>query len=134
MDAGLVRIDDFYDWTSQVFGIGEIGPVFNATEQAITLDLIDSPVRAFGGTSGVMEGAIRALFFRYESLGVYDHATDILIGPRKTAWASESGKAHLPGPAIPEHLVLTILQNQRNEGCALTTAADCDAVGRPAIS
>jgi len=84
MDAGLVRIDDFYDWTSQVFGIGEIGPVFNATEQAITLDLIDSPVRAFGGTSGVMEGAIRALFFRYESLGVYDHATDVLIGPRRS--------------------------------------------------
>jgi hypothetical protein len=25
LDAGLVRIDNFEDWTSQAFGIGEIG-------------------------------------------------------------------------------------------------------------
>src|SRR5262249_57848967 len=62
LDAGLVRIDRFDDWTSQVFGIGEVGPVFDATEQSITLDLIGCPVRAFGGVTGVVEGEIRALF------------------------------------------------------------------------
>jgi len=82
LDAGLVKIDNFADWTSQVFGIGEIGLPFDATEQTITLDLIGCPVRAFGGTSGVIEGEIQALFFRYESLGGYDYATDVLIGPR----------------------------------------------------
>jgi hypothetical protein len=41
------------------------------------------PLRAFGGTSGVMEGEIRALFFRYQSLGGFDQATDVLIGPRQ---------------------------------------------------
>jgi len=82
LDAGLVRIDNFEDWTSQVFGIGEIGPPFNATEQTTTLDLIGCPVRAFGGSSGVIEGEIQALFYRYESLGGYDYTTDVLIGPR----------------------------------------------------
>jgi hypothetical protein len=82
LDAGLVRIEDIEDWTSQAFGIGEIGLPFDATEQTITLDLIGCPVRAFGGTSGVIEGEIQALFFRYESLGGYDYTTDVLVGPR----------------------------------------------------
>ncbi len=83
LDAGLIRIDDVGAWTSQVFGIGEIGEVFDATEQSVTLDLIGVPVRAFGGTSGVVEGEIRALFYRYESLGGHERVTDVLIGPRK---------------------------------------------------
>lgn len=82
LDAGLIRVDNVEDWTSQVFGIGEVGELFDATEQSVTLDLIGLPVRAFGGTSGVMEGQIQALFFRYQSLGGDDHATDLLIGPR----------------------------------------------------
>ncbi len=82
IDAGLVRIDNLDDWTAQVFGIGEVGPVFDATEQSVLLDLIGCPVRAFGGTGGVLEGEIQALFFRYESQSGYDWATDVLIGPR----------------------------------------------------
>jgi hypothetical protein len=83
LDAGLIRIDNINDWTSQAFGIGEIGEVFDATEQSVTLDLIGCPVRAFGGATGVTEGEIRALFFRYESTAGYEHATDVLIGPRR---------------------------------------------------
>lgn len=82
LDAGLIRIDDISDWTSQAFGIGEIGPVFDASERSLTLDLIGCPLRAFGGSSGVSEGEIRALFFRHESSGGFDYATDVLIGPR----------------------------------------------------
>lgn len=89
LDAGLIRLDNFDRWTSQVFGIGEVGATFDATEQSITLDLIGCPVRAFGGTSGVIEGEIQALFFRYESLGGFDYATDVLIGPRTQLAASE---------------------------------------------
>lgn len=87
LDAGLVRVDDVSDWTSQAFGIGEIGPAFDATETSITLDLIGCPLRAFGGVSGVMEGEIQALFFRYETLGGDEHVTDVLIGPRKDSAA-----------------------------------------------
>lgn len=81
LDAGLIRIDDITQWTSQAFGIGEIGEPFDATECTVVLDLIGCPLRAFGGTSGVIEGEIRALFFRYESLGGIDRSTDLLIGP-----------------------------------------------------
>jgi len=82
LDAGLVRIDNLNDWTAQAYGIGELGEIFDATMQSVTLDLIGCPVRAFGGTSGVMEGEIQALFYRFKSQGGFDHATDILIGPR----------------------------------------------------
>jgi hypothetical protein len=85
LDAGLVRIDDISDWTSQSFGIGEIGDVFDATEASLTLDLIGTPVRAFSTISGSSEGEIRALFFKYESLGGFEYVTDVLIAPRQRA-------------------------------------------------
>jgi hypothetical protein len=69
LDAGLIEIDDIGEWTSQAFGIGENGEIFDATEHSITLDIIGCPVRAFGGTTGVIEGEVRALFFRYETVG-----------------------------------------------------------------
>lgn len=82
VDAGLVRIDNIDEWTSQSWGIGELAEPFDATECTVSLDLIGTPLRAYGGTSGPMEGEIRALFFRYASLGGEDRATDVLIGPR----------------------------------------------------
>ena len=83
LDAGLIKINDINDWTSQAFGIGEIGEVFDATEHSVTLDIIGCPVRAFGGATGVIEGDVRALFFRYEVQGGQEYATDVLIGPRR---------------------------------------------------
>ena len=83
-DAGLVRLDDFGQWTSQVFGVGEIDEPFVATAYTLTLDLIGTPLRAFGGSTGVMEGEIRALFYQYRSSGGTDSATDVLIGARKS--------------------------------------------------
>lgn len=82
LDAGLIRIDDINDWTAQVYGIGEIGELFNATEYSLTLDIVGCPVRAFGATSGILEGQIAALFFQYESASSFSYATDILIAPR----------------------------------------------------
>jgi hypothetical protein len=96
-DAGLVRIVDINDWTSQAFGIGEIGDVFDATRNSVTLDLIDCPVRGFGGSSGVAEGCIRALFYRYQSLGGFEYATDVLIGPRAGSSAETAKPFTRPG-------------------------------------
>lgn len=96
LDAGLIKIDDITDWTSQAYGIGEIGDLFDATEHSITLDLITCPVRAFGGTSGVIEGEIRALFFRYAVVGGSEYTTDLLIGPRRTS--SSSGTVRINQP------------------------------------
>jgi hypothetical protein len=98
LDAGLVRLDDVSQWTSQVFGIGEIGDVFDATASTLTLDLLGLPVRAFGGTSGVLEGEIKALFFRYQSLGDFDYVSDVLIGPRSAADGRDARKPASPSP------------------------------------
>lgn len=98
LDAGLVRIDDYNRWTSQVFGIGEIGDVFDANPSTITLDLIGSPMRAYGGASGVIEGEIQALFFRYQSLGGFDYVTDLLIGARRPG--ESDGDARGNGRAV----------------------------------
>jgi len=92
LDAGLVRIDNVGDWTSQAYGIGEIGEVFDATEASVTLDLVGLPVCAFGGTSGASRGVIRALFYRFDSVGGFDYVTDVLIGPRTR---------HDPADAVP---------------------------------
>ena len=97
LDAGLVRVENVRDWTSQAFGIGELGEVFDATSQTVTLDLIGCPMRAFGGSSGVAEGEIRALFFRYQSLGGFDYATDLLIGPRRDQKSMASTPLTRPG-------------------------------------
>jgi len=92
LDAGLVRVDDVNDWTSQAFGIGEIGEMFDATEASLTLDLIGTPVRSYNAVSGSSAGEIRALFFRYESAGGFDHMTDLFIAPRRGAKGNAGGR------------------------------------------
>lgn len=96
VDAGLIRLDDVRDWTSQVFGIGEIGEPFDATPSTLNLDIIGCPVRGFGGTSGVLEGEIMALFVRYKSLGGNDYVSDLLIGRRPSAVGDDPREPHPP--------------------------------------
>lgn len=98
LDAGLVRLDDVSQWTSQVYGIGEIGEIFDATETTINLELIGSPMRAFGGVSTVIEGEIKALFFRYQSFGDYDYVSDLLIGARTPDESNDRRRPPKPNP------------------------------------
>ena len=81
VDAALVKVDDLNNWTAQIFGIGEIGELIDLNSENISLNLIGIPVRAFGGVSGVIEGEIQALFYRYRSVGGFDFVADALIGP-----------------------------------------------------
>ena len=84
LDAGLVRINDARDWTSNVYGLPPLKPIFDLYEQNISLRrLIDKPVLGVGATSGLVEGRIKALFYRYRSVGGYDYVSDFLISPRK---------------------------------------------------
>ena len=83
MDVGLVRIDDITDWTAQVYGIGELGDVADLNVDTISLDLMGCPVRAFGSVSGLLEGKVKGLFYRYRSKGGFDYVADVLIGPRR---------------------------------------------------
>jgi len=82
VDAGLIRVDDLREWTAQVFGIGEMGELINLSINNMSLKLIGEPVRAYGGTSGTLRGAIHGLFYRYRTLGGFDYVADFLIGPR----------------------------------------------------
>ena len=82
LDAGLIRIDDKRDWTTQVAGMG--GPLaewIDITPDTLTVDVIDSRVRAFGAASGELRGRIAGLFYRYSTAGGVDYVTELLIRP-----------------------------------------------------
>jgi hypothetical protein len=83
MDVGLIDIENLQNWTTQVYGIGEIGPLADVDMSNISLRLIGCPVRAYGAASGDMRGEICALFYRFNSVGGFDYIADILIGPRE---------------------------------------------------
>ena len=82
VDAGLIRIDDIADWTTQVAGMGPLAEWLDLTTDTLTLDLIDADVRAFGAASGQLQGRIAALFYRYSTAGGVDYVTEFLIRPR----------------------------------------------------
>ena len=81
LDAGLIRVDDLRDWTTQVASIGSMGEWLDLTTDSLTLDLIDDRVRAFGAASGNLAGRIAGLFYRYSTAGGTDFVTDFLIRP-----------------------------------------------------
>jgi hypothetical protein len=84
-DACLIRVDNLWMCTSQVYGIGEMGEPVDLNVDTIGLNLIGLPVRAYGGASGRLEGEIQALFYRYRAMGGDDNVADFLIGPRASA-------------------------------------------------
>lgn len=81
LDIGLVRVDDVGDWTSQIYGLGPIGEMADLNELNITLRMIDAEVVGQGAASGALRGKIKALFYRYKSVGGYDYVSDFLIAP-----------------------------------------------------
>src|SRR5262249_36868543 len=83
LDVGLIELDDVNDWTSQASGLPPTGALANLNELTITLRLIDAPVVASGAASGRLDGRIKALFYRYKSVGGYDYVADFLIAPRQ---------------------------------------------------
>lgn len=91
LDIGLVEVDDVNDWTSQVYGLGEIGQLADLSEQNITLRLIGAELVAHGAASGDIKGRIRALFYRYKSVGGYDYVSDFLIAPEDKGQQTRTG-------------------------------------------
>jgi hypothetical protein len=93
LDVGLVRIDDVNRWTAQVYGIGAIGQVAQVGGGTLSLRVIDTPVIAYGCASGLMRGAIKALFYRYAASPDDDYVCDFLIGARdaKTSFTTHHG-------------------------------------------
>jgi hypothetical protein len=81
LDVGLIDIDDLSRWTTQVYGVGEIGELADFDASNISLRMIGCSVRAFGAASRAMRGEICALFYRFKSVGGFEYVSDLLIGP-----------------------------------------------------
>ncbi|MCG6859030.1 MAG: hypothetical protein LJE67_13300 [Salaquimonas sp.] len=84
LDVGLVRINDAREWTCNVYGLPPIKPLFDTYEQNLSVRrLVDAPVVAVGAASGLLQGRIKALFYRYRSVGGFDYVSDFLIAPEQ---------------------------------------------------
>jgi hypothetical protein len=81
LDIGLVAIHDLNDWTSQIYGMGQVGPLADLSERNVSLRLIEAETVAYGAASGRLHGKIKALFYRHRSIGGYDDVSDFLIAP-----------------------------------------------------
>jgi hypothetical protein len=84
LDVGLIDIYDLNRWTTQVYGIGEIGELADLDDSNLSLRVIGAPVRAFGAASRLMLGEICALFYRFKSVGGFEYVADLLIGARRS--------------------------------------------------
>jgi hypothetical protein len=82
VDAGLIEVEDVARWTTQVFGIGQLGPVVDLGPETMDLRLVGQPVKAFGGASGLMRGEVAALFYRYRTRAGVEYLADAVVGPR----------------------------------------------------
>jgi hypothetical protein len=110
LDVGLIRVDDVDAWTSNTYGLPPLAPMADVHEHNLTLRLIDRKVVGYGASSGVLHGTIKALFYRYRSVGGYDYVADFLIGPNGACtqhgdsgmvWHLDLTSDPTSGPAAP---------------------------------
>lgn len=93
IDAATVRLDDVTRWDAKLLP-GPLGEVADFSADTASLAWIGQPVVAQGGASGEMQGEIKALFYRYKSVGGRDYVADLVIGSRAGA---ETSLATQPG-------------------------------------
>jgi hypothetical protein len=82
-DFGLIDIADASIWKTDVFGVGAFQETYDLNVNNLGLDLIGTPLRAYGAVSGALRGQIYALFYRYKSVGGLEYVADLMIGARK---------------------------------------------------
>jgi hypothetical protein len=81
-DVGLIELNDKSRWTPQIFSIGVVDQLADVSVENLSLQLVNSDVRAYGCVSHELHGRIWALFYRYKSVGGFEYVADIFIGPR----------------------------------------------------
>lgn len=107
LDAGLIDIDDLEDWTAQIFGLGVLGPLIEFNAHTANLDWIGTQAVAHGAHSGTLKGEVKALFYRYCSIGGIDYISDFLMG----------GVGGEPLPTMPgDSGTLWCIETQTNAG------------------
>lgn len=82
-DFGLIDIVDASIWKTEVFGVGAFDETYDLNVNNLGLELIGTPLRAYGAVTGAMRGQISALFYRYKSVGGLEYVADLMIGARK---------------------------------------------------
>src|SRR6185369_8345766 len=90
VDAGLVHISNIWQWDTGITGLGAMGSMLDFSADTASLDWIGSSVLAYGAVSGHLTGEIRALFYRYATIGGREFVTDFLIGPPATSGGSDT--------------------------------------------
>ncbi len=130
LDAALVAIEDITDWTAQIFGLGVLGPLIEFNSTTASLDWIGCKVVAHGAHSGRLEGEIKALFYRYRTIGGVDYVSDFLIGGRggkpMNTMPGDSGTLWCIDPEM-----LPARQNRASETAAKKGAAPARAADSP---
>lgn len=81
IDAAIVRLDDANVWDAEVLA-KPIGDMADFSASTASLSWIGWPVVGQGAASGEMHGEIKALFYRYKSIGGRDYIADFVIGAR----------------------------------------------------
>lgn len=81
IDAAIVRLNDVHVWDANALP-EPFGDVADFSADTASLAWIGQPVVGHGAASGEMQGEIKALFYRYKSVGGRDYVADFLIGAR----------------------------------------------------
>jgi hypothetical protein len=110
LDIGLIELNEVHDLTSQVFGLGKIKGMADVNHDTLSLNLIGCPLKGFGCSSGLMQGEIVGLFYRYTSSGGFDYVADYLVGPR-----SKKGKPLAFNPQHGDSGTLFIIDDRKSE-------------------
>ena len=126
LDVGLIELADLNQWTSQTFGLGPMGALADLNELNISTRLINAPVVAYGAASGPLEGRIKALFYRYRSVGGYDYVADFLIAPRHSEGESPQMSQTQPGDS---GTIWHLVTNQKTTEPDESVDADSDFEG-----
>lgn len=84
IDAAIVLLNDVQTWNIKAIP-QPLGQVADFSAETVSLSWIGLPVVGHGAASGEMRGEIKALFYRYKSIGGRDYVADFVIGSKHDA-------------------------------------------------
>jgi hypothetical protein len=124
-DIGLIELTETSRWTPQIYSIGAVGPLADFSTENLSLDLVNTDVRAYGVASKEMFGRVWALFYRYKAVGGFEFVSDLLIGPRP-----KNLEKGIQAPFRTRHGdsgTLWLLEQRKNDETAPKRRGDSDA-------
>lgn len=104
LDIALVELTDTSGWSTVDPLIGPLGPPVTEGRGSLSLSQVGQRLIAHGAASGLLEGEVKGLLFRYKSVGGFEYTTDYLIGPRGegTTLSTRTGDSGAMWYLLPE--------------------------------